>query len=348
MMFFLFVAGLEVDLSDFRRLGRQGTSIGLVGTIIPIIAGVGLAYLMPSRFWGPGVQGHFFAFALFLGLNLANSANPVIARILMDLGLLKEHIGTVVMTATIFDDLINWTLFAIILRQVSPADASATSLSLSFGMILVFIAFVLIVGRRLGPRALHFARMRLPWPSGFIALTILLIMVAGSISEVLGMHAFLGAFLVGIALGGHNGETNEAHDVISHFSLSFFAPIYFVSMGLTVNFAANFDLAQVLVVLVAACVSKIGGVILGARLAGMPLTREVWAIAFGLNARGATGIILAGVGLAYGVIDERIFVTVVIMAIATSLMSAPMIKALIAQKTPQPLSAVRPAEESRS
>ncbi len=86
------------------------------------------------------------------------------------------------------------------------------------------------------------------------------------------MHAFLGAFLVGIALGGHNGETNEAHDVISHFALSFFAPIYFVSMGLTVNFAVNFDLAQVLVVFVVACISKVGGVILGARLAGMPLT----------------------------------------------------------------------------
>jgi Kef-type K+ transport system membrane component KefB len=276
----------------------------------------------------------------------ANSANPVIARILMDIGLLKEHIGTVVMTATIFDDLINWSLFAIILRQVSPVNASSTSVPLGLGIILLLIVAVLLIGRWLGPRALHFARQRLPWPSGFIALTILVVLVVGGLFEGLGVHAFLGAFLVGIALGGHNGEANEAHDVISHFALSFFAPIYFVSMGLTVNFAVNFDLAQVVVVFVVACLSKVGGVLLGARLAGMPLNREAWAIAFGLNARGATGIILAGVGLAYGVINERIFVTVVIMAIATSLMSGPMIKALIAKKSPQLAPAGLPTEKT--
>ena len=184
MMFFLFVAGLEVDLSDIRRLGPQATSIGLVGTIIPILAGIGLAYLIPrTSFGGAPLQAHFFAFALFLGLNLANSANPVIARILMDIGLLKEHIGTVVMTATIFDDLINWTLFAIILQQVSPVEASTTNLPLSLGMILIFMMAVLLIGHGLGARALHFARRHLPWPSGFIALTALVILMVGSISE---------------------------------------------------------------------------------------------------------------------------------------------------------------------
>ena len=91
----------------------------------------------------------------------------------------------------------------------------------------------------------------------------------------------------------------------------------------------NFDTLLVLLILVVACVSKVGSVILGARLAGMPLNREVRAIAFGLNAAGATGIILAGVGLAQGLIDQRIFVAFVIMAVATSVLSGPMMNSLL-------------------
>lgn len=325
MLFFLFIAGMEVNLSDLRRLGRRAVSIGAVGTILPIMVGVGLVYLVPRDFWGEAVQKHFFAFALFIGMNLANSANPVIARVLMDLGLLKGEIGTLIMTATIVDDLINWTLFAIILSEIAPpSSAPASSLPVSILLVLLFFVVILGVGRWIGPRFLHRARSYVSWPSGFIALTALVILVAGSIAEGLGIHAFLGAFLAGVALGGNDEEWHEAHNVIYHFVLSFFAPIYFVSMGLTTNFITNFDWVLVSLILVVACVSKVGSVLLGARLAGMPLNREAWAIGFGLNARGATGIILASVGLANGVIDARIFVAIVVMALVTSLMSGPL------------------------
>lgn len=325
MLFFLFVAGLEVNLSDLKKLGRRAVLIGFIGTFLPIAIGVGLVYLIPREYWGPAVQKHYFSFALFIGMNLANSANPVIARVLMDLGLLKGEIGTLIMTATIVDDLMNWTLFAVILSDIAPSgSAVSTSLPMSIAMVVLFFIVILGFGRWIGPRALHWAKSYVTWPTGFIALTALVILVVGSASEALGIHAFLGAFLAGVVLGGDNEEQNEAHDVIGQFVLSFFAPIYFVSMGMTTNFITNFDLGLVLLILVVACVSKVGAVLLGARAAGMPLNREAWAIGFGLNARGATGIILAGVGLTNGVIDARIFVAVVVMALITSLMSGPM------------------------
>jgi Kef-type K+ transport system membrane component KefB len=345
MLFFLFMAGLEVNLSDLRRLGRRAILIGLVGTLLPIAVGIGLVYLVPHDFWGPAASAHFFSFALFVGMNLANSANPVIARVLMDLGLLKGDIGTLIMTATIVDDLVNWTLFAIILSDIAPSSQAAASLPLTIVMVVAFFVIVLGVGRWLGPRALHWARAHVSWPTGFIALTAVIILVAGSISEGLGIHAFLGAFLVGAALGGNDREKNEAHDVIAHFVLSFFAPIYFVSMGMTTNFVTNFDWALVAIILVVACISKIGAVLLGARMAGMALNREVWAIGFGLNARGATGIILAGVGLANKVIDERIFVAMVVMALVTSLLSGPAINALLSHRAVVRLA---PGEAARS
>src|SRR5262245_56368791 len=332
MLFFLFFAGSEVNLSDLKKLGKRAALIGLVGTLLPIAIGVGLVYSIPREFWGEAVQRHFLSFALFVRMNLANSANPVIARVLMDLGLLNGPIGTVIMTATIVDDLVNWTLFAIILSDIAPSgSASATSLPLNIVLVALFFGAILVVGRWLGPRALRWARAYVTWPSGFIALTALVILVAGSASEALGIHAFLGAFLVGVALGGRNQEQKEAHDVIGHFVMSFFAPIYFISMGMTTDFIRHFDLALVLLILVVACVSKIGAVLLGAKAAGMPLDREAWAIGFGLNARGATGIILAGVGLSNRVIDDRIFVAIVVMAIVTSVMSGPAMNHLLAR-----------------
>jgi Kef-type K+ transport system membrane component KefB len=339
MLFFLFYAGLEVNLSDLRALGKRAVLIGLVGTLVPITAGVALVYALPRAFWGPAVQEHFLSFALFMGMNLANSANPVIARILLDLKLLNRPIGALIMSATIVDDLVNWTLFAIILSDIAPSSTAASSRPVT-SVVLIALLFVVILGlgRRLGPAALQRVRPHVAWPSGFIAVTALLVLLASAASEALGVHAFLGAFLVGVTLGDTRERADEAHEAIGHFVMSF-APIYFVSMGMTTNFAAHFDGVLVLVVVVAGCISKVGAVVVGAMAAGMRLNREVWAIAFGLNARGATGIILAGVGLANGVIDARIFVAVVVMALATSLMAGPMMSHLL----PQPEAPAVPA-----
>jgi Kef-type K+ transport system membrane component KefB len=135
-----------------------------------------------------------------------------------------------IMMATIVDGLINWTLFTIILSDIAPSgQAAATSLLVSIALVALLFVPILGVGRWVGPRALRWTKAHVTWPSGFIALIALLILAVSSISEVLGLHAFLGAFLIGAALGGHSDEHQEAHDVVSHLVLSFFAPIYFVS-----------------------------------------------------------------------------------------------------------------------
>ncbi len=336
MLFFLYIAGSEIDLSDLRRSGPKALSIGLVGTLIPIAVGVGLVYAIPASYWGDTAAANLLPFGLFIGMNLANSANPVLARILMDLGLMRTRLGTLSMAATVVDDLVNWTLFAVVLSTMSitvggaPAAGSGGSdLWVSIALVLLLFAVTLGGLRAIAPKLVHFARTKLTWPSGFIAFTALLILGAAAVSDGVGVHAFLGAFLVGAAMGGHGKEQEEAHEVITQFSLSFFAPIFFVSMGMAANFITNFDLGLVVIVTVVAFTSKLGAVLLGARIVNMPLDRNTWAIGFGLNARGATGIILAGVGLTAGVIDERVFVGIVVMALITSIVAGPAMNALL-------------------
>lgn len=345
MLLFLFYAGLEVNLSDLKTVRKKAILIGLVGTLLPIALGVALVYAVPRAFWGPAVESHFLSFALFVGMNFANSANPVIARILLDLGLLNGPIGALIMTATIVDDLVNWTLFAVILSDFAPAGQTTDgSLLTSVLLVGVFFIVVLGLGRWAGPAAMKRIQRHVAWPNGFIGVTAVLVLCASSAAEALGVHAFLGAFLLGAALSDTEKRQNEAHGVIGHFVMSF-VPIFFISMGMSTNFITNFDPLLVVVILVAATVSKIGAVLLGAKAARMPLDREVWAIGFGLNARGATGIILAGVGLTNGVIDARIFVALIMTALLTSFMAGPMMSRLLWHRQTMHLVHSKPAME---
>jgi Kef-type K+ transport system membrane component KefB len=193
------------------------------------------------------------------------------------------------------------------------------------------VVLIVAMGRWAGRRVLRLAKQHLNWPGGFIAVTALLILLASTVTEAAGVHAFLGAFLAGVALAKSrtDPEQNEAHDLIGNFVTGFFAPIYFISMGMTTNFITNFDPVLAGLMLVAGCGTKLGAVLLGAKAAGMRIGRQAWAIGFGLNARGATGIILAGVGLANKVIDERIYVSIAVMALATSIMSGPAMRRLL-------------------
>lgn len=327
MLFFLFIAGSEVDVSDLRRLGPKALSIGLAGTLLPLAVGVASVYAVPSIF-GSMDDSERLALALFIGLCLANSANPVLARILMDLGLLKSEVGSVAMTATIVDDLVNWTVFALILGSIGTGGTAPGGMEFAASVGAVAGLFIVIVGggRWLGARGLRVLRRRTTWPTGFVGAVIVAILLASTAAESIGIHAFLGAFLVGIALSGHDVEHKEAHEVTARFALGFFAPIYFVSMAMGTDFLKSLDITLVALLIAMACTTKLAGVLLGARMSRMPLDRTAMAVAWGLNARGATGIILAGLGHAAGIIDDRMFVALVLMAVATTMIAGPMMK----------------------
>jgi Kef-type K+ transport system membrane component KefB len=311
LLLFLFVAGLEVNLAQVRQRGWGVVWTSLSGIVVPFGLGFGLVLLLPGL-WTPQANSNVLVFALFMGTALSISALPVIVRVLMELDLTRRDLGMVVMAAATIDDLIGWLLFAVLLSTFRMGDQRPEGgLWITLGLILGFFAITLSVGRWIGPRARRWSQAHLRWPSGFIAMTAILVLVAGAIAETVGIHAVFGAFLVGVAL-----------------AQSFFVPIYFVSIGLQANFAANFDLLLVSLILVVACAGKIGGASFGAWIGRFP-PREALAIGFGMNARGAMGMILASVALEYQLIDQRIFVALIIMALITSVLSGPIMQRLL-------------------
>ena len=329
MLFFLFVAGLEVKLSGIHQKGLAVSTTSLFGVLLPFGLGFGAVVLWPDLWGGTATNG--FLLALFIGAALSISALPVIARILIDLKLIQSDVGIVVMAAATINDLIGWALFAVILSNVVPGS-SHQSVWLTLGSVLGFTLFTFALGHWLGQPLLHRLRASLAWPGGFIGLITIFILFAAALAEAIGLHAIFGAFLIGVALGQEEETDNEVHDIIYQFAISFFAPLYFVSIGLKANFAAYFDGWLVLVVLLIASLGKIGGASLGAWLGGSS-PRQALAIGFGMNARGAMEIILASVALEYGLINQQIFVALVVMALVTSMISGPAMQWLLNKKS---------------
>jgi Kef-type K+ transport system membrane component KefB len=324
MLFFLFVVGLEIDLAQFRKYGWAALLIGVIGTMVPLACGVAMVYALPEHMLPSQVAR--LPFGLFIGTALANTANPVLARILADLGLIKQNFGAMLMTATIVDDLVSWSLLAVILETFdSPAESPGYgSVASSLALVAMLLVAAIVIGRFVATPLLRTTR-RGSWPTSYIGATVVLVLASAAVSEHLGVHAFLGPFLLGIGMAATPRERSEAHEVLNQFALSFFVPIYFVSMGLSADFIKDFNAAWVVSIFLVACVSKILSAFVAARWAGLD-NRKSLAVGVAMNARGATGIILAGVGIEHGVVNREIYVALVIMALATSMMAGPMMK----------------------
>ena len=325
MLFFLLGVGLEIDLDGLKRSGLAALAIGLLGSLVPLAAGVGLVLAWPELWSIPaGVSRE--SYALFIGVCMANTANPVLARILAELGLLRQPVGGMVMAAALIDDLVGWSLLAIVLGDLDPAVSSAAPLVVGkVGAVILFFAVVAACGRFLLTPLLRGARRSLPWPTGSLSVAVIATLLAAAAAEQWGLHAFLGPLVLGAALSPSAEERRDMYDVLEQFALCFFVPLYFVSMGLSTNFATAFDPLLVLAVLLTACVSKIAACALAARCTGLD-GRTALAVACGMNARGAMGVLLAGIGLENGVIEQPVYVALVVMAIVTSLAAGPLMQ----------------------
>ena len=329
MLFFIVTIGLDISVSEFRRIGRKALSVGIVGTLVPLVLGFLMCYVFPTVI---GVtQKDQFATALFMGSILSLSANPVIARILMDMGLFKSEIGRTIMSATLVDDLVGWGLFAVILAEFGPHATGQGQGMAIFGMVFVFIGGILLLGHLVLPRMMDWVHRNLPQPAGSISCIALLALLGAAGSEYLGLHSFLGAFVVGIALADVYQEHPKPFEIIGDFSFAVFTPIFFVSMAIAADFVKGFDLWLVVLITAVAFVGKICGVFIGGKLAGMD-NRQSLAVGCGLNARGILGIVMAAAAYDAELIDLRLFVACVLMCVITTMAAGPALHLILGRR----------------
>lgn len=328
MLLFMFVAGRELNGNFAEDLKRQSFFSGMLGIVVPMCMGVAAGFCFPLR---PGCadMDQQWVYALFLGTVLSISSLPVILKTLADLGLLKTEIGTVIMSASAANDFVGWIIFSCLVGFIENGGDTAEGVVMSLLSTGAFILLLFATGFILKRAAGAFIEELFRNDKIAVPLIVAIILAVAAAAEYAGVHALFAVFLLGIVTGKYFGDSeNNANELMSRFTMDFFAPIYFVSVGVKVNFLDLLDLPLAAGILIIACVGKIAGAGLGAALGGMS-RRQAMCVGFGLNSRGAIGIMISSTALELGMIEESIFVALVVMAIVTSLISGPVIKIIL-------------------
>jgi Kef-type K+ transport system membrane component KefB/mannitol/fructose-specific phosphotransferase system IIA component (Ntr-type) len=320
----LVVAGLEVNLGIVRRRGRSALLASILGIVMPLGGGVLLGVLLPDT--DLVRPDHRTLFALFMGVALSISALPVIAKTLLDLGLFKTDVGLLVMAAAMINDLVGWLAFSVLLEPMQGGAIHLASVGRSVGLTVGFVGAALLVGRPLlGRLIVKLQGDHHSGPRRVLSLIVLLALFGASFTQWIGIHAVFGGFVVGVVVGDAPHLKERTRVVVHEFVTNIFAPVFFASLGLRADFVRAFDLRLCVLVFVIATAAKVIGCTIGARAGGLRW-RPATAVGFGLNARGAMEIILALLALEAGLLKEQVFVALVVMALATSLVSGPMMK----------------------
>jgi Kef-type K+ transport system membrane component KefB len=213
IVLFLLVAGMEVDLSTVWKQGKVGFKVGITSIAIPFSIAFITALALPEL-----VDRHMgvdpLIFALFFAIAISISALPIIAKTLMDMGLYRSDLGMVVISAAIFNDLIGWIVFAVILGLIGEQSGDGNSILLTIGLTLAFVGGILTVGRWLIHKTLPVVKTYTLWPGGELSFALVLGLFGAAFTQWIGIHAIFGAFIVGVAIGD-SSHLRERSRVIS-------------------------------------------------------------------------------------------------------------------------------------
>jgi Kef-type K+ transport system membrane component KefB len=322
-IFLLFAAGMEVDLDLLTK--KRGvilnTSVFAIG--VPFALGLVFGIFVPdAHLVDPEKR---WIFVLFAATAMSISAIPLVAKVLMDLDLLKLEVGQLIIGVAVVNDIVGWLFFATLLSLMTGGVVGGGSVVWIVALTLVFTAFCLTLGRRLVSQLFAGVRRLGVEREGLLGIALLIAFICAAFTQWIGIHAVFGAFLAGAMVGATGDIKDSLHWSLRDFVFYLFAPIFFASMGLRVNFIANFDAPLVLSMVAIACVGKAAGAASGGFVGGLT-RRDALTVGFGLMPTGAMGLILAFLALENGLIKESIFVGLTAVAIVTSWLSGPLIQ----------------------
>jgi Kef-type K+ transport system membrane component KefB/nucleotide-binding universal stress UspA family protein len=323
MMLLLLMTGLETDLAVLRNLGRVALYASIAGMVVPFCLGLGAGWAVPERYLVDPAQR--LLFMLFLAVALSISAIPVIARILTDLDLMRRNIGVVILGAGVADDTTGWLLLSMIAAVAARGELSVATAALAVASTAAFVGAVYLVGSRLVLALLRWIDDRVAAPYAMTSAIVVITLLFGSVTESIGIHAVFGAFVAGLVVARSPRLRRPTVEQIEGFLIAVFAPIFFAYAGLQVDLTHGFPLGLTLAIVALACAGKLLGVTAGAYLGGLG-GWEALAVGSGMNARGAMGLVVALVGLSFGVLSAPMYGVIVMVAIVTTAMTAPLLR----------------------
>jgi Kef-type K+ transport system membrane component KefB len=327
LVLFMFIVGLEVDLSLIRERRRTATAVSLASIALPFGLGLLLAgALHAEHSTVNGTTVPPLAFALFLGVSMSITAFPVLARILTERGMQRAPVGVLALACAAIDDVVAWSILAVVIAVTVGGDLSGVALIL--GLTAVYGLVMFLVVRPLLARLTSRYRVASRLTPDVLAIVLIGVLLSAYTTELIGVHAIFGAFVFGAVMPRTDPDlTREILERLEQVSLLLLLPVFFVVAGLQVDVRGLGlgGLAELALILLVAVGGKFLGAAAAARLQRVP-RRQAAALGVLMNTRGLTEIVILQVGAQLGVLDQELFTLMVIMALVTTIMTEPLLR----------------------
>ncbi|WP_294319222.1 cation:proton antiporter [uncultured Chryseobacterium sp.] len=323
LILFMYIVGMELDLSVLRKKAHDAVVISHASIIIPFALGIGLSYFIYKEFAPEGIP--FTSFALFIAIAMSITAFPVLARIVQERNLQKTKLGTVVITCAAADDITAWCILAAVIAIVK-----AGSFESSIYVILMAIAYVFLMIKIVRPFLkrigdLQAGKNTINKP--MVAIFFLTLILSAYATEVIGIHALFGAFMAGAIMPENAKFRTLFIDKVEDVALVLLLPLFFVFTGLRTQIGLLNDSHLWITagfIILTAVIGKFAGSALTAKFLGINW-KESLTIGALMNTRGLMELIVLNIGYDLGVLSPEIFAMMVIMALFTTFMTGPML-----------------------
>ena len=331
LIFLLFQIGLEFDFTHLKLHRGATFTIAGVGLLVPFALGAALGPLLQPHLEPHPTQGvvPVFGLTLFLGVSMAITAIPMLGRILMELGIQRTRLGAVVIAAAAAEDAVGWILLATVAALAKAGtgqfDWTGTGLMISGTLGFTFAMFRLV--RPLLSRYLRTSMRRSGGVLGTrgFAVVLLAMLLCAVATNLLGIFAIFGAFLLGAVLSDQLELREQLRGKLQDFIAVFFLPIFFTTTGLRTDIGTLNDRAWLAVVVVlVAVLGKLGGCTLAAKWSGYTW-RESAIVGAMMNTRGLMELVVINLGRELGIVPPSLYCALVIMAVLTTMMTTPLV-----------------------
>ncbi len=325
VLLLLFEIGLETDLREMFRVGPASLAVALVGVAVPFALGYGYWVYVPHPASG---LGDVHTAGLFIGATLTATSVGITARVLSDLGRMSTPEARVIIGAAVIDDVLGLVILSVVSGVAAGAAITVMGMLRTLSVAVGFLVVAVLVGRFLAPRLFDIiVRMRVRYV--LLVAAIAFALGLSALADMAGSALIIGAFAAGIVLSGTNQFDTIEREVKPVASI--FAPIFFVSVGASVNLrlldpttpGSRGTLAVALVLIVLAVVGK---VVAGWAAPWTPMRRIV--VGVGMVPRGEVGLIFADLGRRSGVVGNEVFGAILLVVMVTTFIAPPALKAL--------------------
>jgi Kef-type K+ transport system membrane component KefB len=325
LVLFMFMVGLELNLRELHQRGSVAILISHASIAAPMALGAMLALYLYPRLSDPAVS--FAGFALFMGSAMSITAFPVLARILSERKLQRSRLGAMAIACAAIDDVTGWCVLAYIVAQVRATHSPAPQVSMTVVGLAVFVAFMFWGVRRPLRKIERSYLEHGELSDNLKALLLLLPMLSALVTETLGLHLLFGAFIAGAVMPKNPGFVSYVIEKFDSITVLPLLPLFFAYTGLRTSIGQVKGLGMwwlCLLIVVVAVMGKLAGTGIAARMGGMPW-RESLALGALMNTRGLMELVVLNIGLDIKVISPTLFSMMVVMAIATTMMTPPLL-----------------------